>query len=420
MKKFTFAATSATTLVIAFALVILLNESANTARRHPHKRSAGKHAATNGKRSSTEAELKSVQQEIRKYESELKEHERREKHSKETLNAFNKKEAELKGRIVALEREEKDLSVEKSEVDRSLNETSVTLESRKEAYARSSRELYVRGLLQPQDQDPLLTATNDADPTRMAYYAETIAKAHAMDRTRLDSMKSSLGASSAELASTIETAQAQIGAHQEEQTDIEQQRREEATNLAQIQAKKERVEKLLAERKASEKRLESIIAGLLSKENAPRRRTGRHRDEEAAPPESLGPAHGPHSLHWPTSSHRIVQGYGEHTNPELGTVTINLGVDIGTPGGSEVRAAAEGEVALISSLPSYGIVIVLRHSGELHTVYANLSSASVRQGAQVRAGETIGKSGTSEMSGAALHFEVWKGKTKQNPAGWLK
>ena len=32
----------------------------------------------------------------------------------------------------------------------------------------------------------------------------------------------------------------------------------------------------------------------------------------------------------------------------------------------------------------------------------------------------IGKSGTNEESGAALHFEVWKGKSKQNPLAWLK
>ena len=179
------------------------------------------------------------------------------------------------------------------------------------------------------------------------------------------------------------------------------------------------------ERRASEKRLENIIANLVTKEHSARRTTkNRHHatthEEQSESDLGLGPAHGPHSLDWPSASHRIMQGFGEHRNAELGTVTMNLGIDIASPEGSNVRAAAEGEVALVSSLPSYGTVVVIRHSGGIHTVYADLASSSVQAGTHIRAGQTIGRSGASEMSGAVLHFEVWKGKSRQNPIGWLK
>jgi murein DD-endopeptidase MepM/ murein hydrolase activator NlpD len=83
-------------------------------------------------------------------------------------------------------------------------------------------------------------------------------------------------------------------------------------------------------------------------------------------------------------------------------------------------AAAEGDVSLVSSLPSYGTIVVLKHAGGLHTVYADLASSSVSTGMHVRAGQQLGRVGASEESGPVLHFEVWKGKAKQNPLGWLK
>jgi murein DD-endopeptidase MepM/ murein hydrolase activator NlpD len=284
----------------------------------------------------------------------------------------------------------------------------------------------MQGSLAPVDtQDPFLTAASSSDPIRMSYYAQVISQAHAMDKSRLDSLKQSLGLSSEYLASTIATEQEQIGAQQQAATTLEQKKASEAKALAQTQINKARLKKLLEERRASEKRLENIIANLVTKEHAARRTTKNRRratshEEEIENDAALGPAHGPHSLDWPSASHRIQQGFGEHRNVELGTVTMNLGIDIAAPEGSAVRAAAEGEVALVSSLPSYGTVIVIRHSSWIHTVYADLAGASVQAGTHIRAGQTIGNSGSSEMSGAVLHFEVWKGKSKQNPIGWLK
>jgi septal ring factor EnvC (AmiA/AmiB activator) len=418
VKKITF---------IAIVALVLVTAVTSGTRRHPRKKSSGRKtsSALQHKRASTEKALAKLQQEIAKYESELKEHEKKEKRSKETIRTFEKREASLKAAIARLEREASELEGQKSEVDQSITETANLLSARKEAYAKSSRQLYMQGALAPADPyDPFLSVAPESDPVRTSYYAQIISRAHAMDKSRLDSLKRSLGISSENLATTIATEEQQIGAQQEAATTIEQKKAAEAKALAQTQINKARLKKLLEERRASERRLENIIANLVTKEHAARRTTKkRHHaahEEEIENDAALGPAHGPHSLDWPSASHRITQGFGEHRNAELGTVTMNLGIDIGAPEGSNVRAAAEGEVALVSSLPSYGTVIVLRHSGGIHTVYADLASASVQSGAHIHAGQTIGKSGSNEMSGAVLHFEVWKGKSKQNPIGWLK
>ena len=412
------------TFIAIFAILLVTAATSDAVKHRPRKKSTGRKPASalQHKRASTEKALAKLQQEIAKYESELREHEKKEKRSKETIRAFEKREASLKAAIARLEREAEALRGQKSEVDQSITETTNLLTTRKEAYANSSRQLYIQGALAP--IDPLFTSATESDPIRMSYYAQVISQAHAMDKSRLDSLKQSLGLSSENLASTIATEQEQIGAQQHAATTLEQKKAAEAKALAQTQINKARLKKLLAERKASEKRLENIIANLVTKEHAAKRTTKNRRrttsHEEIENDVELGPAHGPHSFDWPSASHRIQQGFGEHRNAELGTVTMNLGIDIATAEGSAVRASAEGEIALVSSLPSYGTVIVIRHSSGIHTVYADLAGALVQAGTHIRAGQTIGKSGSSEMSGAVLHFEVWKGKSKQNPIGWLK
>ena len=413
-------------ITLAGFLILVAVLPAVGRKRHPVKSQRSSHPTErvlHAERSANEKALAKLQQEIAKDESELKEHEKRELRSKKNISAFEARTAALKAAIARLESQAEELQGTKSEVDRSLHVTSNTLDTLKDAYARSSRQLYMDHALTPINANDILITQPSADPVRMSYYAETIARAHAMSRTRLDSMKQSLAESSNELASTIETEHEQIGAHQNEASTLEEKKAEEAKQLGQIQARKAYILKLLAARKASEKRLEGIIANLVLRENSARlaaRRRGAVATREYEREESLGPAHGPHSLDWPSAGHHILEGYGEHRNAELNTITMNLGIDISVTQGSTVRAAAEGEVALVSSLPSYGTIVVLRHAGGLHTVYANLSSASVHPGDRIHAGQAIGRSGTNDEGVPLLHFEVWSGKSRQNPAGWLK
>ena len=397
-------------------------------RKRPKHHATKASAANRKERASTEQQLSRLKAEIAKYQSELDEHERLEARSRKNLRTFDKRQDQLKKTIARLQGEAADLEAEKSEVDESLHQTATTLDALKSAYAKSSRYLYTHRTLDAPDPDLYLFMPEaQEDAIRMSYYAHAIGEAHAMNRVRLDSMKRTLGASSAELAESLTLEQQQIGQSSREAQSVEQRKAEEAKQLAQIQANKAHLRALLEERKASAKRLESIIANLVTKEakasraeRTTKKRTGKRGPNLANDEAEPGRAYGPHSLQWPTASHHVTQGFGEHRNADLNTVTMNLGIDISAPQGSSVVAAAEGDVSLVSSLPSYGTIVVLKHSGGLHTVYADLAGANVKAGSHVRAGQTLGRSGSNEENGAVLHFEVWKGKAKQNPMGWLK
>ncbi len=122
----------------------------------------------------------------------------------------------------------------------------------------------------------------------------------------------------------------------------------------------------------------------------------------------------PLSFLWPTSGRKIVEGYGERTNPATGIVTVNPGINIAARTGSVVKAAESGRVSLVSWLPSYGTIVIVEHREGYRTVYGNLAAASVQRGATVRAGEKIGTVGIMP-GGAFLHFEVWRNQTRLDP-----
>jgi murein DD-endopeptidase MepM/ murein hydrolase activator NlpD len=110
----------------------------------------------------------------------------------------------------------------------------------------------------------------------------------------------------------------------------------------------------------------------------------------------------------------ILRGYGEYRHPLTGARAFNPGIDIAVPVGTPVVAAAAGKVVSIRWLPAMNTVVIVEHSDGIRTVYGNLERATVRQGQRVGAGESLGSSGET-LSGAFVHFELWRGVERLNP-----
>jgi murein DD-endopeptidase MepM/ murein hydrolase activator NlpD len=149
------------------------------------------------------------------------------------------------------------------------------------------------------------------------------------------------------------------------------------------------------------------------KEAATRKGSGRRETKGAKKP----PA--PLVFSWPVASRRIVTPYGERTNPQTKTVTVNPGINIAAKKGSGVTAAAAGRISLISWLPSFGTFIIVEHRDGYRTVYANLGTTALSKGASVTKGARLGTVGTSP-SGTFLHFQVWRKQTRLDPATLLR
>ncbi len=125
-------------------------------------------------------------------------------------------------------------------------------------------------------------------------------------------------------------------------------------------------------------------------------------------------------LPWPVSKGVIVSSFGKHPHPDIAGVEIeNLGVDIRTTKGAGVKSVFEGEVCKVFPGPNGNKIVIIRH-GEYMTVYTNLSSVSVADGAKVSTGQTIGTIATNDNGESEMNFQVRYGVKCQNPSLWLK
>ncbi|MBD5278819.1 MAG: peptidoglycan DD-metalloendopeptidase family protein [Bacteroides sp.] len=119
---------------------------------------------------------------------------------------------------------------------------------------------------------------------------------------------------------------------------------------------------------------------------------------------------------------RITNPFGRHSMPELPEVVYdNPGIDAEVQTGAAVKAVCSGKVSGVYKVSGYGNVVIVNH-GEYYTVYGNLSSASVSVGSQVKTGQTLGAAAPDpdDSRRGSVHFEVWKGREKQNPSQWLR
>jgi murein hydrolase activator len=125
-------------------------------------------------------------------------------------------------------------------------------------------------------------------------------------------------------------------------------------------------------------------------------------------------------LPWPSERGVITSRFGEHPHPVLKYVKVkNNGIDISTEKGAGVRTVFSGKVSRVMSFPNLNKVVIIRH-GEYLTVYSNLEEVNVKDGQSVTTKQLIGKIHTNpEDSKTDLHFEIWLGKTTQDPSEWL-
>ena len=100
----------------------------------------------------------------------------------------------------------------------------------------------------------------------------------------------------------------------------------------------------------------------------------------------------------------------------------NNGVDYTTIALQTVKAVSNGTIVLISDIVGgNGKIILIRHQGELITIYGRLTNISVKKGQVVSQGDKIGEVILDTKTNAGLmHFEVRKGMQSIDPETMIR
>jgi len=95
----------------------------------------------------------------------------------------------------------------------------------------------------------------------------------------------------------------------------------------------------------------------------------------------------------------------------------NEGIDINASAGTTVKAAADGTVAAITQNTNGAEIIVIRHTGNILTVYVNVENLTVSKDDRVAQGDGIAS--VASGSPSVLHFEVRDGLESVDPSDFL-
>ena len=110
---------------------------------------------------------------------------------------------------------------------------------------------------------------------------------------------------------------------------------------------------------------------------------------------------------YPLLGTRVSSDFGKRRHPVLGVPRHHAGIDLAAPYGAAVRAIADGVVAFADPRGGYGNLVVVVHGDGHSSHYGHLQSIAVKPGSWVKAGQLVGRVGSSGISsGPHLHFEI--------------
>ncbi len=132
-------------------------------------------------------------------------------------------------------------------------------------------------------------------------------------------------------------------------------------------------------------------------------------------PATYAPPAGGLAFAWPVAG-PVISDYGASISGER-----NAGINIATPYGTPIHAAAAGEISYAGNeLRGYGNLVLIKHDDGYVTAYAHAERIVVNRGDYVAKGQVIGYAGqTGDVTSPQLHFEIRKGVQPVNPHSLL-
>ena len=100
-------------------------------------------------------------------------------------------------------------------------------------------------------------------------------------------------------------------------------------------------------------------------------------------------------------------GFGVRLDPFAGRPAMHTGIDFRGENGEEIRVTAAGTVVSAGWSGGYGRMIEVDHGNGFATRYGHLSEIDVRVGQTLKAGQVVGRMGsTGRSTGPHLHYET--------------
>ena len=366
-----------------------------------------------------QAELQSLRDQIKQFQDKIQQQLKNEQATLDLLDTYDRQTTLVRQLITRFLHEEKEIQDSITVIRSEIKKLGSRLEFLRTDYARYVASAYKAGQLH--DIELLLASRSINQLYIRAEYLRRFSEQRKNDIGKIRVNKNRIEDKQAELQEQLSEERRLIAEKGAEEDRLGVLVADRQDVLRQIRKDKKTAQRELDRRLQSAQELEKLIASLIEEERIKKEHAAeqQHAGKLPSPPPTAGDFETKRGrLRWPVSEGSVVAHFGNQKHPTLKTITQNTGIDISVKVGTVVAAVADGEVATIWWLPSYGNIVILDHHGGYRTVYSHLAEIRVTQGQKVKEGESIGTSGEA-LDGPRLHFELWKEREKQNPELWL-
>ncbi len=297
------------------------------------------------------------------------------------------------------------------------------------------KELYLRDKQSP--FEIAMQSTNLSDFYSEAEYTSRIQKEMQETVDAVQKNKDDLNQKKTELAEKKSGVAKETADLQTKKDQLEGDQAYKGQLLDQTKQSEEEFQKLVSQAKSDQAQMEGQISGLQTqaqskiskiKAEIQARLSDGDKTNDTLTTEEEAITESKTGFIWPIPSRTITCGFHCGGYPFQNYIGPHSGMDIATPVGTPIRAAAAGYVARVVFDPGSSRLgwIMIVHGDGLATVYMHVSGVNVTADQFVAQGQVIGRSGglagtpgSGLSTGAHLHFEVRLNGIPTNPASYL-
>lgn len=254
----------------------------------------------------------------------------------------------------------------------------------------------------------LLSVEKPSELTRAYRYVSRLAREDGRKMSRFLNDQKALEETKARLLQQTEATLATRKEVQGATRTLASRRESRATLLGEIENRREMAGTLVYELEQAREKLSALLETLSAGEPLP---------ETATVHIPMRVFQG--ELGWPLDG-KLEGRFGTELHPRFKTVTVRNGIELEAPLGTPVGAVYVGEVAFAAWFEGYGKLLILRHPGNVHSLYGYLEEFTVSPGDWVEQGQPVASVGeTGSLAGARLYFELRFQGAPVDPETWL-
>lgn len=321
----------------------------------------------------------------------------------QSIKASEKSIQDLEAQTSAVSKEVKSRETKIAGLEQNISELKENIDQSRAVIAEHIRASYL--LSKQESLKLLLNAENPNDIARLLTYYDYINRAHSDNINHFTNDITELAVLQEKMATEKTGLQIEATALHEKQQALDQERSARAALMAELDArintKDDELKKLLQDRAQLEKLLASVAkttttSYVPSSDNSPF-------------------ATWKGKLPWPLTG-KVLHRFGE---PRVQNKVAWEGLTLGVAEGTPVHAVYHGRVAFADALRGFGLLIIIDHGNNYMSLYAHNQKTLKPVGTDVKSGDEIAISGSSDNTQPALYFEIRQNGKPQNPSQWL-